>query len=525
MRARSTRAPAAATLAPMSAPGTQEHNGAPALAHGLERYRTLRREMETAILPLATSLDGRRFSFQASLHGLEMRLGGYVVMEHEGRSALGQVLDLEMHTAPGAEIDIPSGDDESSRLKAGITLRLARGSGALLEGDETPFHDATLRPATPEEVGAWVRRRPSGRSVLGVGELARAPGVPCELDAGGFDRHTFLVGQSGSGKTYSLGVVLERLLLETSLRIVVLDPNSDFARLGTVREGTDAALAERYRSATSALAVHSARAGAAERLRFRLDEIGPVAQAALLRLDPIADREEHAELTRLLDEGWRAAVEAMRSADTPGAHALALRARNLGIERFAVWARDDPGSTLEALQDDANRGVIVDLGSLSTPEEQALAAEAVLGYLWRQRESRRPVLIVIDEAHNVCPASAGDPITALATTHAIRIAAEGRKFGLYMLVSTQRPQKVHENVLTQCDNLLLMRLNSAADTAFAQEAFSFVPARLVGLATTFRQGESLVAGKLSPQPALLRFGARISEEGGSDVPATWAASG
>ena len=59
--------------------------------------------------------------------------------------------------------------------------------------------------------------------------------------------------------------------------------------------------------------------------------------------------------------------------------------------------------------------------------------------------------------------------------------------------------------------------------AFAQEAFSFVPPRLIGLASSFRQGESLVAGKLSPQPALLRFGARVSEEGGSDVPATWAA--
>ena len=524
MPARSTGAAAAATLAAMSAAGTQEHNGAQTLAHGLERYRTLRRELEAAILPLATSLDGRSFTFQASLHGLELRLGGYVVMEHGERRALGQVLDLELHQAPGAEIDVPSGGDEDTRLKAGITLRLARGSGALLEGDETPFHDATLRPAAPEEVRAWLRRRPSGHASLDVGELVRAPGVPCALDAGGFDRHTFLCGQSGSGKTYSLGVVLEQLLLQTSLRIVVLDPNSDFARLASVREGTDAALAQRYRTATSALAVHTARAGGAARLRFRLEEIGPVAQAALLRLDPIADREEHAELTRLLAEG-PATSEAMMSSGRPGARALALRAHNLGVERFSIWAREEPGSTLDALQDPSTRGVIVDLGSLSTPQEQALAAEAVLGQLWRQRESRRPVLIVIDEAHNVCPASPADPITALATGHAIRIAAEGRKFGLYLLVSTQRPQKVHENVLTQCDNLLLMRLNSAADTAFAQEAFSFVPPRLIGLASSFRQGESLVAGKLSPQPALLRFGARVSEEGGTDVPATWAAAG
>jgi DNA helicase HerA-like ATPase len=148
----------------------------------------------------------------------------------------------------------------------------------------------------------------------------------------------------------------------------------------------------------------------------------------------------------------------------------------------------------------------------------------VLGALWRRREDRNPVLIVIDEAHNVCPAAPADPLTALATSHAIRIAAEGRKFGLYLLVSTQRPQKVHENVISQCDNLVLMRLNSAADTAFAQSVFSFVPPRLVEQAAAFRLGEGLVAGKISPHPALVRFGSRVAEEGGSDVPTTWASA-
>ncbi len=79
-------------------------------------------------------------------------------------------------------------------------------------------------------------------------------------------------------------------------------------------------------------------------------------------------------------------------------------------------------------------------------------------------------------------------------------------------------------MLSQADNLVLMRLNSLADAAFAQAAFSFVPASLIERSVTFRQGEALIAGKNSPQPALLRFDARISEEGGADVPTTWAAA-
>ena len=63
-------------------------------------------------------------------------------------------------------------------------------------------------------------------AALGAEGMVAFAGAPAMADASGFDRHTFLCGQSGSGKTYSLGVILERLLIETDLRMVVLDPNA-----------------------------------------------------------------------------------------------------------------------------------------------------------------------------------------------------------------------------------------------------------------------------------------------------------
>ena len=187
-----------------------------------------------------------------------------------------------------------------------------------------------------------------------------------------------------------------------------------------------------------------------------------------------------------------------------------------------MWARTDPGSTLDALEDPAVRCLVVDLGSLANHNEHALVADAVLERLWKLRSRREPVLIVIDEAHNVCPAEPPDPLTALATETAVRIAAEGRKFGLYLLASTQRPQKVPSNLLSQCDNLVLMRMNSAADLGYLHETFSFVPAGLLDLASGFRLGQALLAGKLSSHPAVVKVGPRIAEEGGADVPSTWA---
>ena len=484
----------------------------------LEAHRNLRRDLEKAVVPLATSVDGRRFGFHASLHGLAFQAGGYVVLETEGTSRLGQVIALKPATREGPDLSVSLGDVSAHDR---VLIRYARGEGVLLDTDRGPFHDARVRPADPVEVAEWLDRTRPERASLEVGELVLAPGVPFALDAGGFDRHTFLCGQSGSGKTYSLGLVLERLLVETDLRILILDPNSDFVRLGNVLGNADGDLAARYSAAASGIRVRRSGDGE-ERMRLAYPELGPSAQAAVLKLDPIADREEYAVLISALDR-WKPELLAELSADSPEGGRLIQRAENLGVLQWKIWSRGDEGSVLQEAVDSGVRCLVLDLGSLGTRDEQALVAEAVLGRLWERRSDRSPVLIVIDEAHNVCPADPDDLLTALATEHAVRIAGEGRKFGLYLLVSTQRPQKVHENVLSQCDNLLLMRMNSAADLGFVGDVFSFVPEGLLEPATTFRQGEALAAGKISPHPALVRFGSRVSEEGGSDVPADWAA--
>lgn len=61
------------------------------LAVQLESFRVARRKLESSVLPLATSVDGRRFAFQASLHGLQFQVGGYVVLDDGGSPRFGQV--------------------------------------------------------------------------------------------------------------------------------------------------------------------------------------------------------------------------------------------------------------------------------------------------------------------------------------------------------------------------------------------------------------------------------------------------
>ncbi len=491
-----------------------------ALGAGASDLRAARRAIERGVPPVASSVDGIRFEFQASLDGLALQVGGYVILETGGAGRLGQILTLGIARVDAVEVD--------PTAPAAFHIRTAQGNGIVLDHEAEPFHNVAVRPAQADEVRAWLTSNRPQRAVLEIGEQLLAPGVSATLDAGGFDRHTFLCGQSGSGKTYSLGLVLERLLVETDLRLVILDPNSDYVGLGEARAGLDPTVADRYRAATRDVAVRRAGPGD-DRIRLRFAELDRAARAAILQLDPIADREEYGALSALLDSTERGeplvrSLEDFFTADQPGARELGLRAANLGVLDWSIWAREQTGSILEDLENPEHRCLVVDLGSLNTPEEQSVVAEAVLSTLWNRRARREPVLVVIDEAHNVCPAAPRDAVTALAAEYATRIAAEGRKFGLYLLLSTQRPQKVQENVLSQCDNLMLMRMNSTADLEFLRAVFSFVPAGLLDRASAFRQGHALVAGKVMPHAGFVRFGARTAEEGGADIPTTWAAA-
>ena len=489
----------------------------------MERTRS---ELEATVVARASSIDGRRFEFECSLHGLELQPGGYASI---GQGVLGQVHTVFPAWVEGAELAAALDDGVES---AGVRIALARGEGVVLEGDGRPFHELPIEPAAGAVVGAWLERTRPRSASLDVGALLLEPSVRFSLDAAGLNRHTFFCGQSGSGKTYALGTVLERLLLETTLRIVVLDPNSDFVRLGELRHGVDAGLAARYREAAGGVAVRRAGAPGPDRLHVRFTDCGPEEQAAVLRLDPIADRDEYGALVEILEQaGPRPAAtdaagfaQRLLGSDDERVRLLGARIRNLGIHHWQVWSTGDDDSLQELVGPDGPRCLVVDLGSLDTPGEQAIAAESVLAALWRRRADREPVLVVLDEAHNVCPRYPADEVTALATEHAVRIAAEGRKFGLYMLVSTQRPQRVHELVVSQVDNLVLMRMNAAADLAYIAEVLSFAPRPLLERASSFGLGESLVAGKIASHPALVRFGPRLSEEGGSDVATSWASA-
>jgi DNA helicase HerA-like ATPase len=180
-----------------------------------------------------------------------------------------------------------------------------------------------------------------------------------------------------------------------------------------------------------------------------------------------------------------------------------------------VWAGEHE-AVLEALED-RPRTAVVDLGGFEHPREPLVVTLAILESLWARRELRQPVLLVIDEAHNVCSADPQDPLARATTDRLIQIANEGRKYGIWLLLCTQRPSRIHESVLVQCDNLALMRMNSPGDLAQLERVFGFVPVGMLRSAPGFRKGECLMAGSFAPAPTYVQIRRRRTREGGSDL--------
>jgi uncharacterized protein len=463
---------------------------------------------DPTVAAVAWSTDGTTFTYRSPVGG-EVRLGGYVVLATRPDERLGQVLSQR-------SVEVGGG-------------RLVTGTGRLLDVPAVqPAFDEVAVSAAPEQLIA--ERLGRRDATLELGTLRGVPGVAARLEAKGFNRHTFLCGQSGSGKTYSLGRLLEELVLRTRLPLLVLDPNGDHVHLGRTRPGVDPAAAEAYAEAARGVQVLAAepRDGVAA-LRIRLSELGSAGVAALMQLDPIADRREYNALLHTLrnapDEGFASveeATEAFRSSGDEVLELIRMRMENLGVDRMAAWAKRAARTLVEVWDQDAPRVVVADTSGFEERRERIAVAVAVLEHLWAQRQQRRPLLLVVDEAHDVCPALPDDPLQRLAVELFTRVAGEGRKYGIHLLLASQRPDKLPENVLSQCDNLLLMRVNSAGDRAALASRFGFVPPELVELAGTFGLGESLLAGKVSPDPQLARTGTRLTPEGGADVPTDWA---
>lgn len=120
---------------------------------------------------------------------------------------------------------------------------------------------------------------------------------------------------------------------------------------------------------------------------------------------------------------------------------------------------------------------------------------------WTDREKINPIAIFCDEAHLYIPQNTKQGIEAQSLNSFERIAKEGRKYGIGLVVITQRPSEVDRTVLSQSSNFIAMRLTNADDQNVIKKLLPDSLGNFGELLPILDVGEALIVGDASLLPS------------------------
>ena len=125
---------------------------------------------------------------------------------------------------------------------------------------------------------------------------------------------------------------------------------------------------------------------------------------------------------------------------------------------------------------------------------------------WTSLDKRHPISLLCDEAHLYIPnRSEADANSDVSIEIFERIAKEGRKYGVGLVVVSQRPSEVNKTVLSQCNNVVAMRLTNGEDQSVIRRLLPDSLGSFGDLLPILDTGEALVVGDASLLPSRIRI--------------------
>ena len=124
---------------------------------------------------------------------------------------------------------------------------------------------------------------------------------------------------------------------------------------------------------------------------------------------------------------------------------------------------------------------------------------------WMEAEKRHPVALFCDEAHLYIPAQTKNSMEERGLASFERIAKEGRKYGISLVVISQRPSDVSKTVLSQCGNFIAMRLTNPDDQNVIKRLFPDNLGDFSEMLPILDIGESLIVGDASLLPSRVKI--------------------
>jgi len=405
---------------------------------------------------------------------------------------------------------------------------------------------------TPRAELAFVYGEGTGPTIL-LGEHVGSGGTPCYAKMNDLlGKHTAILGSTGAGKSGAVAALLHSILDRGAQanhskwhpQVVVLDPHNEYgtafpthARMCTDEESLVLPYWLLNLEETVSLVVGRAEEAATSQTNIVMNALLKARQqgARLLGIDEdsitvdspipyfIGDPHGLDELgnkngARNNERGFVGAVNSLRPDGVDkkkhGGYTKVIRkveslcrdSRKAFMMRDWDGASDPLPSVIEQFIGDDDPIRIVDLSGV--PNEVAGAASSAIARilfsvkLWQTREEREsnPVLLVCEEAHRYVP-NRGEAQYEAAQDAIRRLAKEGRKYGIGLVLVSQRPSEVEATVLSQCNSWIVLRITNDSDRSHVQGILPDSLAGLTKVLSGLRRREAIFVGQAAVLPS------------------------
>lgn len=433
-----------------------------------------------------------------------VRVGEYVTVDTED----GEVLYMTEYFKNVSELlsgenDFQTADEARRASKKNprdlVRVGVARALGLV----EELLKGRRIYPTVPPEPGASVRQ--AGDELLNkiyggsderwaeVGRLLRRPSVRITINIDAVaSRHLAILAATGKGKSNFLALLAKRIA-EKNGTMVIFDYHGEYQGL-RVRglKTTRPKINPRHLSSEELADMLGVRRSA-ERQRAMLGKVYT------------RDVINAADYWRALENKLRAEYE------EAGAQERQVAQRLLDIVRRAlsVWGEVfDPSarSPLDTIV--SNRVNVLDISDLTELQAQ-IVVNTYLDNILQDRKTmvrggegkfRSPVVVAIEEAHVFMPSGES---TECSETIA-RVAREGRKFGVSLIIVSQRPSRLNPDITSQMGSLAISGITHPSDQNFINQVTDEVSADLGTSLPSLNPGEMVLVGHFIKVPALVK---------------------
>ncbi len=491
------------------------------------------------------------------------RVGEYVVVRHPE----GDVLALVERSVMGNPLlppDTRSMDIVTTAVRMGIGNRhYMLGQAKLLTFIHPIIEDGRpMRPKTPPPPGSEVL--PADESVLAmifgrqrrdcVREIAgRSYNVCVRLGTLlGYgerveyyvnverlvSRHLAILAVTGAGKSNTVAILARRIVEALNGTVLIIDPHSEYRSLAQVDELRDRVHVIQPRIHPAALTIDDyyqliniGPSASKQRLYFKFAYDAARHDAAQARTDEFFDLLYHYVERMAIDGKYRTLEgnwENVKSSDKNSVIDVFLKLDTFRSRYYGSGARDftlldtSAPHDLEAMVVPGKINVLP-IGELTEETQDVVASFFIKRLLYERKNYVNsggvrgypvPVLLIIEEAHTLIPANR----STMTKQYVAKVAREGRKFGVGMVLVSQRPRGLDEEALSQTNNKIILRIVSPDDLRQVRAASENLSEELSELLPSLNNGEAIVLGMMTPLPALVKIDLAEFKTGGTDRP-------